>query len=65
MPFMTRVLNLQREHGFTRKVACLITRVERGIDSLDNLAALSEMERHPLLNQSDFILISQFLDNSK
>ena len=45
MPFMTRVLNLQRKYGFTRKVAVLITRIELGVDSLEIVIRQVEMKQ--------------------
>lgn len=54
MHFMTEVNRLRKQYGFSRKVAVLITRIKRGVDSLDILVALS------VVSISDHYRIQQF-----
>lgn len=51
--FMTNVRNLMSLYGFTRKEAVLITRIERGIDSLEYLCKLG------ILRQAEYYHVSQ------
>ena len=58
-PFLTRVQTLQRVYGYTRKIAVLITRIERGVETLDEVANLGH--RKPFLTQAEYMLIDQHL----
>jgi len=55
MQFMTAVHDKMMRLGFTRKVAVLATRMERGIDSLNEVADMIS------LHQSEYIILRQYL----
>ena len=55
MHFMTEVSHLQEIYGFTRKVAVLIVRIQRGLDSLDWLC------QQGVVHLSESYRISQYL----
>ena len=61
MRFMTAVENKIRKYGLSRKVAVLIVRLERGIDSLDNLCEIWRINRRggivPLLSMTEYLQI--------
>jgi hypothetical protein len=60
------VQKLMYSFGFTRKVAWLIARIERGVDTLDSVTTIEVTDKYgtvrPLVGMSEYITIRQYLE---